>query len=151
MEYLRFEDFILINRLTVERHGGNFTPPKNLLKEESLRYLVEAVEGRIFGQEMYPEIHEKAGFYLFSVNSNHVFQDGNKRTGLEAALLFLRLNGFRLRDDLVRVSFELKEVPSSGETSNQILYNFVIETASGKLSLEECGLWFKANIEVIRK
>ena len=151
MEYLEFDDFILINHLTIERHGGYFNPPKNLKNPESLKYLVEAVEGQVFGRELYPEIHDKAGFYLFSVNSNHVFQDGNKRTGLEAALLFLKLNGYRLKDELVRVKLEAKGIPEKGDSSNEILFNFVIETASSKLSLEECGYWFKANIEVVRR
>lgn len=43
MEYLRKDDIILINQLTVERHGGAFILPSNLLKEASLKYLVEAI------------------------------------------------------------------------------------------------------------
>jgi hypothetical protein len=31
---------------------------------------------------------------------NHIFSDGNKRTGLEAALAFLKLNGNRLNKNL---------------------------------------------------
>lgn len=147
MEYLLEEDIILINELTIRRHGGNFVPPVNILKEDSLKYLVEAVEGQMFGQELYPGIHQKAGFYMFSIINNHVFQDGNKRTGLEAALLFLKLNGFQLKDELTKIKFNLKEIPRKGETSNQILYHFTIELASGEINLEECGLWFEANIE----
>ncbi|HFA50670.1 MAG TPA: type II toxin-antitoxin system death-on-curing family toxin [Bacteroidetes bacterium] len=30
---------------------------------------------------------------MFQIVTGHVFQDGNKRTGLEAAILFLKLNG----------------------------------------------------------
>jgi prophage maintenance system killer protein len=35
-----------------------------------------------------------AGTYLFRLVSNHGFLDGNKRVGMAAALVFLRLNGF---------------------------------------------------------
>ena len=150
MEHLKKEEIILINKLTIERHGGNFVGPKNMFKEDSLDYLIEAVEGEIFGKVIHSELYEKAGMYMFTIISNHIFQDGNKRTGLESALLFLKLNGYRLRDQLLRIKFDIKEIPKKGETTNQILYNFTIELASGEINLEECGLWFKANIEKIK-
>jgi death on curing protein len=34
-----------------------------------------------------------AAAYLFYIVQNHPFIDGNKRVGLEAALLFLEING----------------------------------------------------------
>lgn len=146
MDYLRQEDLILINRMTVRQHGGNFVPPNNILHIDGLVYVIEAVQGELFGQEMYPEIYDKAAVYMYTIISNHVFQDGNKRTGLEAALLFLRLNRYRLQDQLTRITFEDKEVPRKGNTSNDILYQFTMELASGILSLEACQEWFKANI-----
>ncbi len=98
MEYLLKEDLILINRMTIKRHGGNFVPPFNLLKEEALDYLIEAVQAELFGKQVYPEVHEKTGLYLYNIVSNHPFQDGNKRTGLEAALLFLKLDDYKLKN-----------------------------------------------------
>ncbi len=40
-----------------------------------------------------------AAAYLFHIVRNHPFIDGNKRTGLMAALVFLGLNDFRLSAD----------------------------------------------------
>ncbi len=80
----------------------------------------------------------------------HIFQDGNKRTGLESALLFLKLNNYKLKEDLGRIKFELKEIPKNGETTKQILYIFTIEMASGEINLKESGLWFEANIEKMK-
>ena len=40
--------------------------------------------------------HEMAAAYLFHIAANHPFVDGNKRTGLAAALTFLEQNGFTL-------------------------------------------------------
>lgn len=96
MYYLQKEDIIRINLLTIRDVGGNFVPPTNFLHEENLNYLLEAVQAEMFGAPLYPEIHQKAGLYFFNVISNHIFQDGNKRTGLEAALLFLQLNSYDL-------------------------------------------------------
>ena len=121
-------------------------PPANFLHEENLDYLVEAASGEIFGEPLYPEIYDKAGVYMFNIVSNHIFQDGNKRTGLEAAILFVRLNGKKLNDKLVRVQAAEQSIPAAGTTTNEILYNFTIEVASGQLSLNQCQQWFKQNI-----
>lgn len=50
--YLTFDQIVRLNKRTVETHGGNFVPPYNLLHEESLHYLIEAVSGEMFGQPM---------------------------------------------------------------------------------------------------
>jgi len=56
--------------------------------------------------------------------------DGNKRTGLGAADLFLHLN-----------ELEFKE-----NESNDFIYHFITKVASGQSSLEECRTWFKDNV-----
>ena len=147
MDYLEKEDILLINKLTINRHGGSFVPPLNLLNNAPLDYLIEAVSVKMFGQEMYPEIQDKAALYMFNIISNHIFQDGNKRTGLEAALLFLKLNKYSLKEELTKIRSEKRTIPETGNTSKEILYHFTIEIASGKLTLEECQYWFKENIE----
>lgn len=40
---------------------------------------------------------ECAAAYAFGIAKNHAFNDGNKRTALAVAILFLGLNGARLR------------------------------------------------------
>ena len=118
--YLKKEDVILINRLTLSEHGGNFMPPFNFLHEENLDYLIGAVDAEMFGSPLYSKIHQKAGVYLYNIIANHIFTDGNKRTGLEAALLFLRLNNYQL----------------SSKVNNEILTNFILSVASGEHTLE---------------
>lgn len=156
MKYLTKKALLIINKRTVEKHGGNFTPPANFLHEDSLDYLIEAVNAEMFGEELYPTISDKAGFLMFSVISNHIFQDGNKRTGLGAALLFLRLNGYQLRKDLQNVDGMIEDLlsidnPSKVEVNptRQILANFTLGVASGKIDLEGCKKWFVKNIEKV--
>lgn len=127
--YLDKEDITYINEQTVAAHGGNFMPPNNFLHEENLDYLLEAVQAEMFGEPLYPTISDKAAVYCYNIICNHIFSDGNKRTGLEASIAFLKLNGYRLRKDL-----PLDE-----------LYNFIIKVASGQSSLEECKRWFQEN------
>lgn len=93
MLFLTKKQIITINRLTVSHHGGNFVLPNNILNESPLDCLVEIVYADLFGQPLYPSIFDKAGVYIFNIIANHIFSDGNKRTGLEAGILFLKLNG----------------------------------------------------------
>jgi death-on-curing protein len=39
-----------------------------------------------------------AAAYAYHISQNHPFVDGNKRTALASALVFLELNGVRLMD-----------------------------------------------------
>jgi death on curing protein len=55
---------------------------------------VNAVVNRIYYQNCGDPI-ELASVYLYRLVANHGFVDGNKRVGMAAALVFLRLNGFR--------------------------------------------------------
>lgn len=71
---------------------------------------------------------------MYNIIANHIFQDGNKRTELEAALVFLQLNGYDLKP----------------EVDDDLLTNFTLEVASGKISLEEVQSWFSENITLQR-
>jgi death on curing protein len=100
MIYLDKKKIVRINQRTFEIHGGNFMPPSNFLHESNLDYLLEVVQTEMFGEPLYPNITDKAAVYCYNIICNHIFTDGNKRTGLEAGLIFLELNDMRLRKNL---------------------------------------------------
>ena len=60
------------------------------------------------GKSPYADIVEVAAAYLFCICNNHPFLDGNKRTAMIAAIVFLRLNG-------------LEPLPDSGKWEKLIL------------------------------
>jgi death-on-curing protein len=67
------------------------------------------------GVPLYGSLAEMAATYAWGIARNHAFVDGNKRTALQTALTFLRLNGFP-----VRVGIEWVEIMvqvASGEYS----------------------------------
>lgn len=130
MFYLSKEQIIKINKIQVERFGGNFVPPTNFLKESSLDYLLEIIDSELFGEPLYPQIHHKAGLYMHSIVCNHVFQDGNKRTGLQAANIFLKANGYSYKNTV----------------NDDILTDFTLSVAAGQKTLEEVQKWFEENI-----
>ena len=51
------------------------------------------------GKSPYADIIEIAAAYLFYLCGNHAFLDGNKRTAMMAAIVFLRLNGIEPTPD----------------------------------------------------
>lgn len=131
MIFLIKSQIIKINQLTVYEHGGNFNPPFNFLNESALDYLVDIVHAEMFGEQLYPTIFDKAGVYVYNIIANHIFSDGNKRTGLEAGLIFLKINGYILKDAI----------------TNIILTDFILSVASGNESLETVQQWLKSNSE----
>lgn len=65
--------------------------------------LVRPLQKEAYGD---PDIFDLAAAYLFGVLKNHPFVDGNKRTGLAAADLFLYFNGFSLeavQEDIIQL------------------------------------------------
>jgi death-on-curing protein len=125
MFYLSKAQIVAINKHQIQMFGGNYLPPQNFLHEENLDYLLEIIDAELFGNPLYPNIWDKAGLYCFNIIANHVFQDGNKRTGLQTAIIFLRANGFTIQatdDDLIA---------------------FATDVASGKFTLADTQQWFK--------
>ena len=92
-----------------KRHVGRY----QVLKEDQLRYLVEAVSGKIGDTEMYPTLFQKAAVYAHHVITGHIFFDGNKRVGLNCAIGFLEFNGYSLRldieDSLIDLGFKIAD------------------------------------------
>jgi death-on-curing protein len=146
MHYLTKEEIIRLNKRTLDRHGGHYLPPLNLLHESALDYLVETVEAEMFGEPLYPELWDKAGLYFFNIISNHIFQDGNKRTGLAAALTFLLRNAYVLQEQLQSVLVGDQLIPGDSSDHDDHLYNFTVAVAAGQVPLNACQQWFAVNI-----
>jgi death on curing protein len=78
-----------IHAEVIKQFGGlNGVRDENLLASAVL-----APQSRSGGKSPYADIVEVAAAYLFYICKNHPFLDGNKRTAMMAAIVFLRLNG----------------------------------------------------------
>ena len=131
MNYLTPNEIILINRKMTLHFGGLFLYPDNIHNRNAFDYLIEAVQAKVFGRELYPDISNKAAAYIFNIICNHIFIDGSKRTGLEAALLFLEKNNFILKF----------------EVTNQELISLALEIAEGQKDFESVVNWFSSRIK----
>ena len=78
------------------------------------------------GAELYPTKEEKGARIGYSLVANHAFVDGNKRIGVYVMLIFLEVNGIRLRpsvEDVVRVGLAL----ASGTMSYEELLEWIYD------------------------
>ena len=90
--FLSLEDVLRIHATQFAEEGGS---PG--LRDVGLLESALAMPRAGFGGEyLHPDLHEMAAAYLFHVAKNHPFVDGNKRTALVSALVFLELNGVRV-------------------------------------------------------
>jgi death-on-curing protein len=64
------------------------------------RFVLESAVGQptmtMFGEDLYPDLASKAAVLWYSIDHNQPFLDGNKRTAIESAKVFLAINGWRL-------------------------------------------------------
>lgn len=113
-------DFIFLDRTLVEvlhsrqieRFGGSYG-----LRDEGA---LESALGRPLNRATYgcDDVIELAATYVFGLAKNHAFVDGNKRIAIVACAVFLMENGFQI------------------ETTDAILYSFVLGVASGDINEE---------------
>jgi len=91
MRYLSVEEILVIHDYQIERFGGL----QGILNLSLLESATNRPITNISGKDMYESVHEKAAVLAYALIKNHPFVDGNKRTGLHAALTFLELNGYK--------------------------------------------------------
>lgn len=78
-----------------------------------------------------PDLFDPAAAYLYGIVKNHPFVDGNKRTGLAAADLFLYFNGFSL------------------EAEQEDLIQLVTMVASGEIDEDGAAAFFRDHVEPV--
>jgi death-on-curing protein len=77
------------------------------------------------GQYLYPTIQAMAAHLAFSLIKNHPFIDGNKRIGIFAMMVFLKVNGYPLNctdEDLETLGWGLAD----GSINEQELIEWII-------------------------
>ena len=83
-----------IHRDQLERYGGSAG-----IRDLNLLSSAVAMPSASFsGEFLHSDIFEMAAAYAFHISQNHPFIDGNKRTALASALVFLKLNGMSISD-----------------------------------------------------
>ena len=109
-EFLTLDEVLALHADQVRRYGGA-TGLRDLALLQSAIAMPETSYG---GEYLHGNVFEMAAAYLFHLARNHPFVDGNKRTALICALVFLGLNGQRLDADPDPL-YDLVEGVASGQ------------------------------------
>lgn len=110
IRFLSVENVIEIHEQEMKVHGG-LSGLRDLGLLESAVMMPRAQFG---GQYLHEDIPTMAAAYLFHIAQAHAFRDGNKRTAVLSALVFLDHNGFEVtadNDDIIDVGLNV----ASGE------------------------------------
>ena len=119
--YLTAEQVLFLHsRLIAETGGGHGLRDLGMLLSALGR-----PQGTFDGKDLYSDLFSKTAALMDSLVRNHPFVDGNKRTAITAAALFLRINGFQL------------------VVENNEMVRFTLACAQSQLSLDEITDWFK--------
>ncbi len=124
--YLTAEQVLFIHARLIDETGG-LHGVRDLGRVQSA---VARPQTTFDGVDLYTEIFSKAAALLESLVNNHPFVDGNKRTGIAATGLFLRLNGMHLT------------------ATNPELVTFTLAVAQSKMSLESITAWLRTHSEL---
>ena len=113
---------IAIHDMQLAEHGGGAGPRDDNLLESAL---AKPHNLAAYGK---PNVAALAAAYGYGISRNHAFIDGNKRTGLVAAELFLGSNGYRL---------------VVGDADCVLT---MLAVASGDITEDEFAAWLRQNI-----
>jgi death-on-curing protein len=113
--FLTLAEVVEVHADQIQRYGG----PDGVRDISLLSSAVAMPYASFSGSFLHKDIFEMAAAYAFHISQNHPFVDGNKRTALASALVFLELNGLSISDP--------------GEK----LYQAMISMAAGELGKEE--------------
>ncbi len=82
---------------------------KGIQKEGLISSAVERPSTKLYGtEERYPDVYTKAASLMEAITRWHIFADGNKRTGLLCAFLYLYLNRYYMVIPIDAVRFTQK-------------------------------------------
>ncbi len=124
MRYISIEEILHLHFRIIEEYGGSH----GVRDEGRLESVATAPGQSVFGADQYPTIYEKAAVYVRNIIGDHPFSDGNKRTGITVASVFLDLNGYMM-------------IANPGD-----LEDFAVSVATDHLDIPAIAAWLEANI-----
>jgi death-on-curing protein len=122
VRYLTAEQVLFIHSRIIDETGGaHGVRDLGLLKSAVAR--PRATFG---GQDLYADVFHKGAALLESLARNHPFLDGNKRTAITAACIFLERNGCRIeatQKELERITLDVAVGATSHNDAEKWLKN----------------------------
>ena len=123
MVFLTLDDIIESHQNQIDTYDGSHGIRDIGLLESA----IAQPEASFGGQYLHADIFQMAAAYLYHLVMNHPFVDGNKRVGLEAALIFLEINNENLN------------------ASDEELVDLVLKTTAGQIGKREIAEFFRSH------
>lgn len=92
--FLTLAEILEIHKNQIELYGGT----AEVRDLGLLQSAISQPQMTFQNKYLHNDIYLQAAAYAFHISQNHPFADGNKRTALTSALVFLELNGISLND-----------------------------------------------------
>ncbi len=124
MDCLTPQQILFIHYRLIETTGGSH----GMRDLGALQAAAARPRASFGGDELYPDLFAKAAALMESLIKSHPFVDGNKRTAITAAGIFLQRNGWRL------------------EASQDDLYRFTMAMATGREGVKDAEEWFRIHV-----
>ena len=113
-------EVLLILQDQIRRYGGTYGVRDPGLLSSALAMPSASFEGKYLHKDLY----EQGAAYAFHICQNHPFIDGNKRTALATALVFLSLNGIELEDPNEELYRLMMDVSGKGKAKADVAATF---------------------------
>jgi death-on-curing protein len=121
---LTLEQLLELHALVIEASGGS----GGLRDLGRLESAIATQTQNVFGEELYPDVVDKAAAVIRGIIADHPFVDGNKRTAILSGLALLESNGINFTS-------------SPGE-----IENFAVEVATNHTDVPEICSWLRRHI-----
>jgi death on curing protein len=124
VEYLALRQVLVLHEQQVQRYGG----APGLRDSGALESALARPAATFGGEDLYPDIADKAAALMHSLALNHPFVDGNKRVAAFAAIVFVESNGHEF-------------LATPGE-----LVETTLAVAEGEMAVEALAIWFRQRL-----
>lgn len=114
--FLTIEDVKEIQEEQIQLYGGS----SGIRDEGLLKSAVAMPQMGFSGQHLHVTLFDKASAYGYHITQNHPFVDGNKRTGLASALIFLKVNDIEVNDPEEKLEQAMQQLASGGMTKQDL-------------------------------
>jgi death-on-curing protein len=121
IRYLLPEQVLFIHSRLIQSTGGGH----GILDLSMLLSALGRPQATFEGNDLYGDLFSKAASLMDSLIRDHPFMDGNKRTAIATAALFMQLNGYSLI------------------VANEEMARFTLACAQSKVTLEEIAAWMR--------
>ena len=129
VEYLAVGQVLALHVQQLQRYGG----ATGLRGRGALESALARPAATFGGEDLYPDIADKAAALMHSLALNHPFVDGNKRIAAFAAIVFVESN-----------DHECLATPDE-------LVETTISAADGKIAVEALTIWFRQRLRSSRE